>query len=111
MDGPRTKVELFAAIRRDARMEKLSIRELSRRYGVHRAWHETGGTLTMPVLAVGGEHSSCARLANSLDKAAPLLTGEVIAGSGHFVPEERPDAFARELLPFLAASPRTAGRI
>ncbi len=36
MDGPRTKVELFAAIRRDARMEKLSIRELSRRYGVHR---------------------------------------------------------------------------
>ncbi|MDI9889238.1 IS21 family transposase [Streptomyces sp. HNM0645] len=36
MDGPRTKVELFAAIRRDARVEKLSIRELSRRYGVHR---------------------------------------------------------------------------
>lgn len=36
MDGPRTKVELFAAIRRDSRTEKLSIHELSRRYGVHR---------------------------------------------------------------------------
>ncbi|MEV4580494.1 IS21 family transposase [Nonomuraea jabiensis] len=33
---PRSKVELFAAIRRDARIEKLSIHELSRRYGVHR---------------------------------------------------------------------------
>ncbi|MFE7114948.1 IS21 family transposase [Streptomyces sp. NPDC057654] len=36
MDGPRSKVELFAAIRRDSRTEKLSIHELSRRYGVHR---------------------------------------------------------------------------
>jgi len=33
---PRTKVELFAAIRRDSRAEGLSIRELARRYGVHR---------------------------------------------------------------------------
>ena len=36
MDGPRSKVEIFAAIRRDSRTEKLSIHELSRRYGVHR---------------------------------------------------------------------------
>ena len=36
MDGPRSKVELFAAVRRDSRTEKLSIHELSRRYGVHR---------------------------------------------------------------------------
>lgn len=33
---PKSKVELFAAIRRDARTEKLSIRELARRHGVHR---------------------------------------------------------------------------
>lgn len=31
-----TKVELFAAIRRDSRMEKLSIRALARKYRVHR---------------------------------------------------------------------------
>lgn len=33
---PKTKVELFAAIRRDSRMEGLSIRALARRHGVHR---------------------------------------------------------------------------
>jgi predicted DNA-binding protein (UPF0251 family) len=31
-----TKVELFAAIRRDARIEGLSQRALAERYGVHR---------------------------------------------------------------------------
>jgi hypothetical protein len=31
-----SRVELFAAIRRDARIEDLSIRELARRHGVHR---------------------------------------------------------------------------
>ena len=31
-----SRVELFAAIRRDARIEELSIRELARRHGVHR---------------------------------------------------------------------------
>jgi transposase len=34
--APKTKVELFAAIRRDARSEDLSIRALAERYGVHR---------------------------------------------------------------------------
>ncbi len=32
----KSKVELFAAIRRDARMENLSIRALADKYGVHR---------------------------------------------------------------------------
>ena len=31
-----SRVELFAAIRRDARIEDLSIRKLARRHGVHR---------------------------------------------------------------------------
>ncbi|MGW7615648.1 AAA family ATPase [Streptomyces antimycoticus] len=78
---------------------------------VNRAWHETGGALPMPVLAVGGEHSTGARLADSLNTVAPRLTGAVIAGSGHFVPEERPNAFADELLPFLSAPLRRAGRV
>jgi transposase len=34
--APKTKVELFAAIRRDSRLEGLSIRALARKYGVHR---------------------------------------------------------------------------
>lgn len=60
----------------------------------------------MPVLAVGGEHSTDTRLAGSLNTVAQRLTGAVIPDSGHFVPEECPDAFARELLPFLSAPPR-----
>jgi hypothetical protein len=32
----KTKVELFAAIRRDARTEGMGIRALARKYGVHR---------------------------------------------------------------------------
>lgn len=35
-DVPRSKVELFAAIRRDSRIEGLSVRGLARKYGVHR---------------------------------------------------------------------------
>src|SRR5262245_24117047 len=33
---PKSKVELFAAIRRDSRVGKLSVRALARKYGVHR---------------------------------------------------------------------------
>ena len=33
---PRSKVDLFAAIRRDSRVEGLSVRGLARKYGVHR---------------------------------------------------------------------------
>jgi transposase len=33
---PRSKVELFAAIRRDSRIEGLAVRALARKYGVHR---------------------------------------------------------------------------
>ncbi|MEU5719666.1 alpha/beta hydrolase [Streptomyces sp. NPDC020403] len=65
----------------------------------------------MPVLAIGGEHSTDTRLADSLNTVARRLTGAVIPGSGHFVPEESPDAFARELLPSLPAPPSPAGHI
>jgi hypothetical protein len=34
--APKSKVELFAAIRRDARVESLSVHALAARYGVHR---------------------------------------------------------------------------
>jgi transposase len=36
VSGTGSRVELFAAIRRDARVDDLSIRELARRHGVHR---------------------------------------------------------------------------
>ena len=34
--APKSKVELFAAIRRDSRTESLSVRALARKYDVHR---------------------------------------------------------------------------
>lgn len=67
----------------------------------NRAWGETGDTLTMPVLAVGAEHGSGTRLADALRPVAPQIRSLVVAGSGHFIPEERPDQLLEALVPFL----------
>lgn len=66
------------------------------------AWRTAGGRLAMPVLAMGGEQAVGTRLADSMRVAAPHLIPAVVAGSGHFIPEEQPEAFLRVLLPFLA---------
>jgi pimeloyl-ACP methyl ester carboxylesterase len=55
----------------------------------------------MPVLAVGGEFAVKSALADSLRPMAPNLEPAVITGSGHFVPEERPDALMERLAVFL----------
>ncbi|GAB7032488.1 alpha/beta hydrolase [Streptomyces sp. NPDC021749] len=72
----------------------------------NRAWGEGGGILPMPVLAVGGEHSVGSYLADSLRSVAPRLTEAVIADSGHYVPDERPEALFTTLSPFLAERPQ-----
>ena len=56
----------------------------------------------MPVLAVGGEHSVGDYLARSLSSVVSHLTEAVIAGSGHYIPDERPEALLATLTPFLA---------
>lgn len=68
----------------------------------NRAWADAGGTLDMPLLAVGGRHNVGTRLAEALRPVAPHLRSAVIEGSGHFVPEERPRALLDELTAFLA---------
>ncbi|MFJ8025737.1 alpha/beta fold hydrolase [Streptomyces sp. NPDC096311] len=68
----------------------------------NRAWGDAGGVLTMPVLAVGGEHSVGPYLARSLTAVAPDVTTAVIADSGHYIPDERPEALLATLAPFLA---------
>ena len=45
---PSGKVELYAAIRRDARVEEFSIRELARRHGVHRRTVRQAVTSAVP---------------------------------------------------------------
>ncbi|MEW1722888.1 alpha/beta hydrolase [Streptomyces sp. NPDC093109] len=70
----------------------------------NRAWGEAGGRLTMPVLAVGAEHSVGSYLARTLKPVVPGVEEAVIAGSGHYIPDERPEALLAVLTPFLAAA-------
>jgi pimeloyl-ACP methyl ester carboxylesterase len=56
--------------------------------------------LTIPLQAVGGDHS-IPNMGDSLKPYFANVTSVVIPDSGHFVPEEQPEALARALLAFL----------
>ena len=58
--------------------------------------------LTIPVLALGGEHSYGRQIVSMLQEFAPDVTGGGVAGCGHWLPEERPVETADALLTFLA---------
>jgi pimeloyl-ACP methyl ester carboxylesterase len=58
------------------------------------------GKLPTPLLAVGGEHS-IPTMGESLRPCFEDVTSVVIADSGHFVPEEQPEALASALFGFL----------
>ncbi len=53
---------------------------------------EGTGRLRMPVVALGAEYGVGEALANALSDRCDDLVGGVVAGSGHFLPEEAPDA-------------------
>lgn len=58
------------------------------------------GKLPIPLLAVGGDHS-IPNMGKSLQPYFSNVTPMVIADSGHFVPEEQPEALAKALKSFL----------
>jgi pimeloyl-ACP methyl ester carboxylesterase len=58
--------------------------------------------LAMPVLAIGGQAGLGAAMRASFERAAPQLSGAVIPGCGHYVPEESPQALLALIEPFLA---------
>jgi pimeloyl-ACP methyl ester carboxylesterase len=60
------------------------------------------GKLTMPVLAIGGDHSYGAKLTTEFGFAAANVRGAVIANSGHWIMEEQPDQAIAVILPFLS---------
>jgi pimeloyl-ACP methyl ester carboxylesterase len=68
----------------------------------NRALRDSGFRLPMPVLAVGGARAEArgrgAEPEASLREIAGDVTGLVVADSGHFVPEEQPQALAQALL-------------
>ncbi|HWO67308.1 MAG TPA: alpha/beta hydrolase, partial [Umezawaea sp.] len=61
-----------------------------------------GRKLVMPVLAIGGERSSGTVVEDTMRAVATDVTGLVLPGVGHFVPEEAPDEFVKALLDFLS---------
>jgi pimeloyl-ACP methyl ester carboxylesterase len=48
------------------------------------------GKLTMPIFALGGEHSFGMQMAEIMRSVASDVTGGVITDSGHWVMEEQP---------------------
>lgn len=60
-----------------------------------------GGKLSIPVLAIGGDHSFGAGMATELSFVASSVRGSVIADAGHWIMEEQPQAAIAVILPFL----------
>jgi pimeloyl-ACP methyl ester carboxylesterase len=58
--------------------------------------------LAMPVLAIGGAMSFGGHVGEAMSLVADDVRSAVIAGTGHFLAEESPDALLAELTPFLA---------
>ncbi|MFS7873672.1 alpha/beta fold hydrolase [Streptomyces asiaticus] len=55
----------------------------------------------VPILALGGEVGSAPDLYESMQPLGRDVRGGVIAGSGHYIPEEEPEALAREISNFV----------
>lgn len=68
---------------------------------VNRAWAAAGGSLPMPVLALGGEHSTGDQLGQALQPVCLQLRSAILPGSGHFLSAERPAELAECLDAFL----------
>lgn len=69
-------------------------RELFGAAGLERMGERLAAPLTMPVLTVGAEGGVGTSLHGSLQGAATNLHGAVLAGCGHYLPEECPEEFA-----------------
>jgi pimeloyl-ACP methyl ester carboxylesterase len=58
--------------------------------------------LTLPVLAVGGEHAIGSGVETEMRTVAENVSGVIIPGSGHFLMDENPEQVISALAPFLA---------
>lgn len=58
------------------------------------------GNLTVPVLGISSSHGSIPDMAAGLGPWADDITGTVVPGAGHFIPDEQPDAVAAALAAF-----------
>lgn len=58
--------------------------------------------LTMPVLALGGEQATGPGMLKTMQLVADNVQGGVVSNCGHYIPEERPDYLANQILSFFA---------
>ena len=56
--------------------------------------------LDMPILSVGGEKAIGNLTTTSFQKVANNVTGMTLPNTGHFIPEERPNFLAKQILEF-----------
>ena len=62
----------------------------------------TGDKVTPPVIAIGGAKGLGDKVGEMVSRVAAHVTRETLADSGHFVPEEQPDALVRKILALAA---------
>jgi pimeloyl-ACP methyl ester carboxylesterase len=60
------------------------------------------GKLSMPVLALGGDHSLGIQMADIMREVATDVTGGVIAGAGHWVMQEQEKQTTNAVVNFIA---------
>lgn len=61
--------------------------------------------LQVPILALGGELGSAPDLFERMRPLGAHVQGGMISGSGHYIPEEQPEALAERITAFLAQLP------
>ena len=66
------------------------------------------GKLTMPILAIGGDHSYGTAMATELESVATNVRGAVITDSGHWIMEEQPRQAIEFVLPFIRGAEKSA---
>ncbi|GAA1287840.1 alpha/beta fold hydrolase [Streptomyces javensis] len=76
-------------------------RELDHDAQIHRDAIASSGRLTVPVLASGGATQALAANYKAMcEEIADHVTGHLVEGAGHWVPEENPEGFLRMFLDF-----------
>jgi pimeloyl-ACP methyl ester carboxylesterase len=98
--SPADAAAYAAAYARDGRMD--AAMDYCRQIVADMRFNKGAFTGKMPirVLAIGGEHS-IPNMGDALRPCFEHVTSVVVQASGHFVPEEQPEAVARPLLKFL----------
>ncbi|HEX6340599.1 alpha/beta hydrolase [Umezawaea sp.] len=99
---PQEAVDVYVDVLRDPAALRASFEFYrSERSGPQVVERTRRARLAVPVLAIGGEHASAEEVERTMRAVADDVTGVVLPGAGHYVPEEAPDALLDALLEFL----------